>query len=104
VTFAATDASGIRGAVVSSEAGQTLGLLAQACDDTPAGAVWAPAGRGDQRRRGPHTLSLAVSDSAQNTTTVSSPVIVIDNDGPAAPVGLTASAAAGSRTIARALA
>ena len=45
-------------------------------------------------------LSLVVTDAAGNTTVVTSPPLVIDNNGPAAPASLTASAVgAGSDVV-----
>jgi hypothetical protein len=97
VTFAAADATGIRGAVVRSDSAQTLASSMQNCDATltvPCGQL--PAGSVSVDTTtiadGPHTFSLLVSDSAANTQSATSPAVVVDNNGPPPPAGLTATA------------
>ncbi len=97
VTFAASDPSGIAHAVVRSDTGATVGSADQACDFTrappcpqlPAGVVGVDT---TQVPDGPRTFSLTVTDAAGNTQTATSPSVVVDNQGPPAPVAFTATA------------
>ena len=95
LSFQASDPSGIEAVAVRD--GAALGASVQeSCDFT--GAVPCPqlnpgqlnvetTGFSDGRAE----LSLVVSDAAGNTTVVTSPPLVVDNNGPAAPASLTAS-------------
>jgi len=95
VTFAASDATGIRDAVVRSDTGASLASASQACDfmlaqpcpQQPSGSVGV-----DTRRvpDGPRTFSLVVTDAAGNSQVVTSPTIVVDNDGPPPPASFSA--------------
>jgi hypothetical protein len=106
VTFSASDPSGIQGAVVRSDGGQTVASYSQTCDFTA--AVPCPQlpsspplsvntmGVPD----GPHTFTLIVADAAGNTQSVTSPSVVVDNNGPPAASAFTATAqGAGSNVV-----
>jgi hypothetical protein len=90
VTFAATDASGIRQQLVRSETGETVTsatnpcdfTLAQPCPQQPSGLLSI-----DTRRvaDGPHTFSLVVTDAAGNSQIAASPVVHVRNTQAAPP-------------------
>jgi hypothetical protein len=96
VTFSASDLSGVSQATLDGPAGQ-LALQPQSCDysqtqpcpQLPAGSLNLDT---TQLRDGPQTLTLLVTNAAGNTTSVQSPLIVLDNNGPPAPTSLTATA------------
>ena len=105
VTFSALDASGIREQAVQSDAGQTVISRPHACDYTqqpPCPQSPNATLNVDTTRvvDGPHTFRLVVTDTAGNSTVVNSPTVVVDNHGPPPPVGLIATARAGSDTVA----
>ena len=95
LSFQASDPSGIE--AVALRDGAALGASVQeSCDFTE--AVPCPQLNPGQLNvettrfpDGRAELSLVVSDAAGNTTVVTSPPLVIDNNGPAAPASLTAS-------------
>jgi hypothetical protein len=97
LSFQAMDPSGIAGLTVRDNG--AVGVSAQeSCDFTEAVPCpeLEPAQVNVETTRFPDgraELALVVSDAAGNTTVVTSPALVIDNDGPAAPASLTASAA-----------
>jgi hypothetical protein len=105
VTFAASDNSGIREQAVHDSFGQTLVSTLHGCDDSqqppcpnsPAAALSVDTTRVAD---GTRTFRLVVTDAAANSTVLTSPPIVVDNQGPPPPVALTATARAGSDTIA----
>jgi hypothetical protein len=109
VTFEASDPSGIASELVRSESGQTLIVASEACDFTsvqpcpqlPAGSLSVDTTRVAD---GPHSFSVVVTDAAGNSQDVSSPSVVVDNNGPPAPVGFSAKAAAGGSSNAISLA
>ena len=84
VTFAASDASGIRQQLVRSETGQTVTsatnpcdfTLAQPCPQQPSGSL-----NIDTRRvaDGAHTFSLVAVDAAGNAQITTSPVVQVRN-------------------------
>lgn len=104
VTFNASDPSGIQTAIVRSDGGATLATKTQTCDFTsvvpcpqlPAGSLSVNTTLVPD---GPHTFTVVVSDAAGNTQSVTSPSVVVDNNGPAAPVGLAAVAASSSSNV-----
>jgi hypothetical protein len=106
VTFAASDASGIRELAVRADTGQTLISVPQPCDVTiapPCSAQPSAVLNVDTTRvaDGPHTFTLAVTDAAGNTQLVTSPTAVVDNNGPPPPQALNATARGpGSNVIA----
>ena len=105
LTFGATDASGIRGLAVHSDAGQTLVSVPQACDfglSPPCPQLPATTLNVDTTRvrDGVQTFSLVVTDAAGNDRVITSPPVTVDNFGPPPPVGLSATAGAGSNAIA----
>jgi hypothetical protein len=103
VTFAASDPSGIAHTIVRSDTGVTVASADQMCDFTrvqpcpqlPAGALSADT---TKVADGEHTFSVVVTDAAGNTQTATSPSIVVDNQGPAAPSAFTATAQGGGST------
>ncbi len=105
VTFSALDASGIREQAVQSDAGRTVVSRPHACDymqqppcpQSPNATLNVDTTRVAD---GTHTFRLVVTDTAGNSTVVNSPPVVVDNYGPPPPVGLTASAQAGSNAVA----
>jgi hypothetical protein len=104
VTFAASDASGIREQAVRSDSGQTLVSALQSCDfgsvppcpQQPAGSLSVDTTRVSD---GPHTFSLVVTDAAGNTQVATSPTVVVNNGGPPAPAALTATAKGGGSNV-----
>jgi hypothetical protein len=104
LSFQASDPSGVEGLAVRD--GATLGASAQeSCNFTetvPCPQMQPGTVNVDTTRfpDGHAEVSLVVTDTAGNTTVVTSPALVIDNNGPAAPASLTASAAgAGSNVV-----
>jgi len=104
VTFAASDATGIKEQVVRGDDGKALISSPQACDFTlaqpcpqqPSGSLSV-----DTRRvsDGPHTFALVVTDAAGNSQVVTSPPVVVDNDGPPPPAAFTATAMGGGSNV-----
>ncbi len=104
LSFQASDPSGIEQLAVRD--GAALGASAQeSCDFTqtvPCPQLQPGTVNVDTTRfpDGHAEVSLVVTDTAGNTTVVTSPPLVIDNNGPVAPASLTASAAgAGSNVV-----
>ena len=105
VTFSASDVSGISQAAVEGATGQ-LALspqacqftLAQPCPQLPSGSVMANTA---QLHDGPQIVTLLVSNAAQNTTSVQSPTVVVDNNGPPAPSSFVVAPVAGSTSMVR---
>ena len=100
VTFAASDASGIRGVGVLADTGETLAGAPQSCDFTrvpPCSQLPAAVLNVDTTRvaDGPHTFTLAATDAAGNSGLVMSPPVVVDNNGPPRPLALNATAGGG---------
>lgn len=101
VGFSASDPSGIAQDLVRTETGQNVIFAGQSCDFTtttpcpqlPAGSLSVDTTRVPD---GPHTFSLLATDAAGNTQTATSPSVVVDNNGPPAPTGLTATPASSS--------
>lgn len=97
VTFAASDASGLRELAVRADTGQTLASVPLACDFTtapPCGQQPSAVVNVDTTRvaDGPHTFTLVVRDAAGNDQTVTSPPVVVDNNGPPPPQAFGATA------------
>ena len=95
VTFAASDASGIRGVGVLADTGETVAGAPQSCDFTsvpPCSQLPAAVLHVDTTRvaDGPHTFTLVATDAAGNYGLVTSPAVVVDNDGPPRPLALSA--------------
>jgi hypothetical protein len=96
VTFSASDLSGISQTTLDGPGG-TLALQPQSCDysqtqpcpQLPAATLSLNT---TQLHDGAQTLTLLVTSAAGNTTSVQSPTIVVDNNGPPAPASLTATA------------
>ncbi len=95
--FSASDVSGIANWSIAGPS-STLYTMPQGCDYTQ--ATPCPQLNGQQQNvdttrlpDGPQTITISVTDAAGNTTTATSPTVVIDNNGPPAPTGLTATAA-----------
>ena len=105
VTFSASDVSGIAQVALEGSTGQ-LALSPQACQFTqaqpcpqlPSGSVTANTA---QLHDGPQTVTLLVSNAAQNTTSVQSPTVVVDNNGPPAPSSFVVTPIAGSTSTVR---
>jgi hypothetical protein len=101
VAFAASDPSGIQHDAVRADTGQTLASADQACDFTraqpcpqlPTGSLSVDTTHVPD---GPHTLSLVAVDAAGNASVATSPALVVDNNGPPAPMRLTATPANGN--------
>jgi len=99
VSFSSSDPSGISQVALDGPQGQ-VALQPQSCDysqtqpcpQVPAGSISLDT---TQLHDGPQTLTLLVTDAAGNTTTMQSPTIIVDNNGPTAPTSLTASAVGG---------
>jgi hypothetical protein len=105
VSFSGSDATGIREQAVQNDSGQTVLSRPNACDYTqqpPCPQSPNATLNVDTTRvaDGPHTFRLVVTDTAGNSTVVNSPPVVVDNYGPPPPLGLIATARAGSDTIA----
>jgi hypothetical protein len=102
VTFSASDPSGIAQVAVDGPAGQ-LALQPQSCNysqtqpcpDLSSGSVSVNT---TMLADGVQMLSLLATNAAGNTETVESPNVVVDNNGPAAPAQLSATAITGSTT------
>jgi hypothetical protein len=103
VSLGASDPSGIAQVAVDGSGGQA-GSQSESCNYSQAVPCSnLPSGTSlgfntASLHDGSQALSLVVTDAAGNTTTVTSPTVVIDNNGPPAPTGLSASAIAGSTT------
>ena len=101
VSFAASDPSGISQVAVDGSGGQA-GSQSESCNySQPVPCSDLPSGTSlgfntASLHDGSQALSLVVTDAAGNTSTVTSSPVVIDNNGPPAPSGLSASAIAGS--------
>jgi hypothetical protein len=99
VTFNAADLSGISQVALDGPDGQ-LALQPQSCDysqtqpcpELSSGSLDLNT---TQLRDGPQTLTLLVTNAAGNTTSVQSPTVVVDNNGPPTPSSLTATAVGG---------
>ena len=99
VTFSASDLSGISQTTLDGPGGP-LALQPQSCDysqtqpcpQLPAATLSLNT---TQLHDGAQTLTLLVTSAAGNTTSVQSPTVVVDNDGPPAPASLTATAIGG---------
>jgi len=99
VTFSTSDPSGISQVALDGPDGQ-IALQPQSCELLANSTVPAAVFRSleldtTQLHDGPQTLTLLVTNAAGNTTTVQSPTIVVDNNGPPAPSSLTATAVGG---------
>lgn len=105
VTFAASDASGIKEQLVRSDSGQTLISALAPCDFTltppcpqqPSGSLNVDTTRVPD---GPRTFSVVVSDPASNSQVATSPPVVVDNNGPPPPTLTATAQGAGSNVIA----
>jgi hypothetical protein len=103
LSFQASDPSGIEQLAVRD--GAALGATAQeSCDFTqtvPCPQLQPGVLNVDTTRfaDGHSQVSLVVADAAGNTTVATSPVFVVDNNGPATPTSLTASAAGASSNV-----
>jgi hypothetical protein len=98
LSFAASDPSGISKVQVLGPSGQLLASQTESCNySQPVPCPQLPSGQINvdttQLGDGPEHLQLAVTDAAGNTTTLTGPGIVVDNNGPGQPVGLTATTA-----------
>jgi hypothetical protein len=99
VTFNAADLSGISQVALDGSDGQ-LALQPQSCDysqtqpcpELSSGSLELNT---TQLADGAQTLTLLVTNAAGNTTSVQSPTIVVDNNGPPAPSSLTATPVGG---------
>ena len=105
VTFSATDMSGIRDLAVQTAGGQTIVSTSQGCDFTrqppcPQSPNATLAADTTGIADGKQSFRLVVTDAAGNSQVVLSPPVTVDNDGPPAPVGLTATARQESNAIA----
>ena len=97
VTFTASDATGIEQQAVRLEGHDGLISAQQSCDfsvaqpcpQQPLGVLDVDTTRVPD---GVRTFELAVTDAADNTQVVTSPPVIVDNQGPPPPVGLTATA------------
>jgi hypothetical protein len=99
VTFNAADLSGISQVALDGPDGQ-LALQPQSCDYSqtqpcPELSNGSLALNTTQLHDGAQTLTLLVTNAAGNTTSVQSPTVVVDNNGPAAPSSLTATPVGG---------
>ena len=103
VTFSASDLSGISQTTLDGPGG-TLALQPQSCDysqtqpcpQLPSATLSLNT---TQLHDGAQTLMLLVTSAAGNTTSVQSPTVVVDNDGPPAPASLTATAVGGGSDV-----
>jgi hypothetical protein len=95
LTLSASDDSGVAGVEVRSSLGAVLASAPQSCDYyeavpcpglSQASVMLNTVAASD----GPQTFVLQVKDAAGNVTTVSSQPVTVDNHGPGAPTGLTA--------------
>ena len=99
VTFSTSDPSGISQVALDGPDGQ-LGLQPQSCDYSqtqpcPELSNGSLELNTTQLHDGAQTVTLLVTNAAGNTTTVQSPTVVVDNNGPPAPTSLTATAVGG---------
>ena len=95
LSFAASDPTGISKVQILGPSGQLLASQTESCNySQPVPCPQIPSGQINvdttQVADGPEHLELAVTDAADNTTTLTGPGIVVDNNGPGQPVGLTA--------------
>jgi hypothetical protein len=105
VTFSAADASGIRDQAVQTAAGKTVVSSQLGCDlevlppcpQSPKATLIVDTTKVPD---GTQTFQLVVADGAGNSRAVVSGPVTVDNFGPPPPVGLTATARAGSNAIA----
>jgi hypothetical protein len=105
VTFSASDGSGIREQAVQKSSGQTIASTVNGCDfssqppcpQSPVATLNVDTTRVPD---GTQTFRLVVTDAAGNVQVVRSPPVTVDNQGPPPPVGLTATAQAGSNAVA----
>ena len=103
VTFSASDLSGISQTALDGPGG-TLALQPQSCDysqtqpcpQLPSATLSVNT---SELHDGAQTLTLLVTSAAGNTTSVQSPILVVDNDGPPAPASLTATAVGGGSDV-----
>jgi hypothetical protein len=72
--------------------GSTSPLRCSPCPQLPSGSLTLNTA---QLHDGPQILTLLATNAAGNTTSVQSPTVVVDNDGPPAPSSLTATALGG---------
>ena len=99
VTFSTSDPSGISQVALDGPDGQ-IALQPQSCDYSqtqpcPQLSSGSLELNTTQLHDGAQTLTLLVTNAAGNTTTVQSPTVVVDNNGPPAPTSLTATAIGG---------
>lgn len=98
VLVSGSDPSGIASVDVRSSLGGVLASVSEPCDYYQAvpcpslNAVSVPVDT-TAAADGAQAFSLTARDAAGNTTTVSSPQVVVDNHGPPAPIALTGSLA-----------
>jgi len=106
VTFAASDATGIKQQYVRADPGGVIAgatqtcdsMLAQPCPQLPGGSLSVDTHRvGD----GPHTFTLVVVDAAGNQQTATSPTVVVRNQVAAVPPAAIAPPPPSSTTPAR---
>jgi hypothetical protein len=95
LSFAASDPTGISKVQVLGPSGQLLASQTESCNySQPVPCPQLPSAQinvvSTQLGDGPEHLQLAVTDAAGNSTTLTGPGIVVDNNGPGQPVGLTA--------------
>jgi hypothetical protein len=103
VTFSASDLSGIFQATLDGQGG-TLALQPQSCDysqtqpcpQLPSATLSVNT---TELHDGAQTLTLLVTSAAGNTTSVQSPTVIVDNDGPPTPASLTATAVGGGSDV-----
>ena len=99
LTFNASDLSGISQVALDGPGGQ-VAVQPESCDysqtqpcpQLPSGSLSLNTA---QLHDGAQTLTLLVTNAAGNTTSVQSPTVLVDNDGPPAPTSLTATAVGG---------
>jgi hypothetical protein len=99
LTFSTQDPSGISQVALDGPDGQ-IALQPQSCDFSqtqpcPQLSSGSLELNTTELHDGAQTLTLLVTDAAGNTTTVQSPTVVVDNNGPPAPTSLTATAVGG---------
>ena len=99
LTFSTQDPSGISQVALDGPDGQ-IALQPQSCDYSqtqpcPQLSSGSLELNTTELHDGAQTLTLLVTDAAGNTTTVQSPTVVVDNNGPPAPTSLTATAVGG---------
>jgi len=104
LTFSASDLSGIFQVALDGPDGQVAlqsgscdYSQAQPCPQLPSGSIGLNT---TQLHDGAQTLTLLVTNAAGNTTSVQSPPVIVDNNGPPAPTTVTATAVgAGSSAV-----